>query len=275
MTETSFEKYLKPRFEALHKMLMAGFYGSNELSSASKGGERELFVNSFLSQIFPPSFRFGSGDIIDGYGEKSGQADIVIEYANCMSFPYLLGGPRVYLSEGVAASIEVKSNLVGQWDEALETARKIKKLKRIFVPDRDKELQPMLEKAQQFAQQIGHSYRVPSIQHEKQSYKSVVVNEKYPPNQIPVFLVGFKGWKTTETLNKKFNEVRELVDGILTIDPLMYHSNRVSGSQGEAALFQFVDGVFYFLQKSFMQVPMGDVYGTPRDFYQSFYVDEH
>jgi len=55
--ETPFQKYLEPRLDALHKMVMAGFYGSGELSSASKGSERELFVNTFLSQIFPPKLQ--------------------------------------------------------------------------------------------------------------------------------------------------------------------------------------------------------------------------
>ena len=271
--ETPFQKFLEPRLDALHKMLMAGFYGSGELSSASKGSERELFVNSFLSQIFPPSYRFGSGDLIDGYNRMSGQVDIVIEYPNCMSFPYLMGGPRLYLAEGVAATIEVKSNLVGQWDEALATAQKVKELKRIFVPDRDKELEPMLNAADNFSKMLGHSSAGarPKIVHETQSYPSVLVNEKYPPKQVPVFLVGYKGWQSKETLNRKLNEVRDNVDGILTLDPLMYHSNRGASSQGIAALFQFIDGLFHFIQKDFMQVAMSDIYSTPRDFYQKIH----
>jgi hypothetical protein len=271
--ETSFQKYLEPRLDALHKMVMAGFHGSNQLSSASKGCERELFVNSFLSQIFPPSYRFGSGDLIDGHTQKSGQVDIVIEYPNCMSFPYLAGGPRLYLAEGVAAIIEVKSSLVGQWDEALSTAQKVKELKRIFVPDRDKELEPMLEAAGKFSQMLGHSSSIarPRVIHETQSYPSVLVNEKYPPQKVPVFFVGYKGWQSKDTLSKKLHEVRDTVDGILTLEPLMYHSNRGASSQGVAALFQFIDGLFHFIQKDFMQVSMSDIYSIPRGFYQELH----
>jgi hypothetical protein len=272
--ETPFETFLKPRLEAIHKMMMAGFYGSGELSSASKGHERELFINTFLSQIFPPNYRFGSGDIIDGHNEKSGQVDIVIEYSNFMSFPYLFGGPRLYLAEGVAAAIETKSNLCGQWEEALATAAKIKELKRIFIPDRDKELAPMLERSSAFARALGQPGTSPQVTYETQSYSSVIVNEKYPPQQIPVFIVGYKGWQNKETLNQKLHSTNGLVDAILTLDPLMYHSRSGASSQGVAALFQFIDGLFHYVQKNFMQAPMSDIYFMPRNFHERFFNSE-
>ncbi|VVM99823.1 hypothetical protein PS659_03297 [Pseudomonas fluorescens] len=253
-------------------MMMAGFDGSGELSSASKGHERELFVNTFLSQIFPPNYRFGCGDLIDGHTEKSGQVDIVIEYPNFMSFPYLMGGPRLYLAEGVAATIEVKSNLPNQWEEALATAKKVKKLKRIFLPDRDKELAPMLRAAEALRTALGHPAQpLPKVTHELTSYQSVLVNEKYPPQQVPVFLVGYKGWMTQETLSEKLHSTNGVVDSILTLEPLMYHSNSGASSQGIGALFQFIDGLFYFIQKDFMQVPMSDIYSTPRNFFEEIF----
>jgi len=266
-----FERFLRPRLEAIHKMLMAGFYGSGELSSASKGHERELFINTFLSHIFPPNYRFGSGDVIDGHSEKSGQVDIVIEYANFMSFPYLFGGPRLYLAEGVASAIETKSNLCVQWEEALATATKIKKLKRIFIPDRDKELAPMLERLNASAHALGQPGTAHQVIYDTQSYPSVIVNEKYPPQQIPVFIVGYKGWKNKEIINKKLHSANGVVDAILTLDPLMYHSLSGASSQGVAALFQFIDGLFHYVQKSFMQAPMFDIYFTPRDFHEGFF----
>ncbi|WP_146747999.1 DUF6602 domain-containing protein [Achromobacter sp. HZ01] len=267
---TSFEIFLKPRLEAIHKMMMAGFYGSGELSSASKGHERELFVNTFLSQIFPPNYRFGSGDIIDGHTKKSGQVDIVIEYANFMSFPYLFGGPRLYLAEGVAAAIETKSNLGGQWDEALATATKIKELKRIFIPDRDKELALMLDRSGAYARALGHPGTSPQPVYETQSYSSLIVNEKYPPQQIPVFIVGYKGWQNEGTLGEKLRSADGVVDAILTLEPLMYRCRRGASSQGFAALFQFIDGLFHYVQKNFMQAPMNDIYFMPRNLYEQF-----
>lgn len=269
--KTPFEIFLKPRLEAIHKMMMAGFYGSGELSSASKGHERELFINTFLSQIFPPNYRFGGGDVIDGHNKKSGQVDIVIEYANFMSFPYLFGGPRLYLAEGVAAAIETKSNLCGQWEEALATATKIKELKRIFIPDRDKELAPMLERVNAFALARGQPGISPQVIYETQSYSSVISNEKYPPQQIPVFIVGYKGWQNKETLGEKLRSANGAVDAILTLDPLMYHCRRGAISQGVAALFQFIDGLFHYVQKNFMQAPMADIYFMPRNYIKYFF----
>ncbi len=233
-------------------MLINAYEGSKNLSSATKGFEREIFVHNILEQVFPPSYRFGSGDIIDGYGNKSGQADIVIEYPNFMSFPYIEIGPRLYLAEGIAAIIEVKSDVQNQWNEVIETGKMIKKLKRIFVPDRDREMEPLLGKGPK---------------HDIVSYSSIIINEKYPPKDIPYFVVGYNGWKQKETLSQKVNESRDIINGILVIDPLMYQSNNGASSEGDVSLLQFIDGIFYFIQKIFMQVPVMDIYHTPRDFY--------
>ena len=49
-------------------------YQSNvSLSSSTKGTERELFVDEFLSKVLPPIYRFGTGDVTDLAGNKSGQ----------------------------------------------------------------------------------------------------------------------------------------------------------------------------------------------------------
>ena len=123
---------LTPRLEAIHRTLIAGFDGSSNFSSATKGHERELFVSGLLRQVFPPTFRFGTGDVTDFRGEQSGQVDVVIEFPHIYSLPLTPDGPRLYMSETVAAVIEVKSNLSKQWNEALETAKKLKNLKRRF-----------------------------------------------------------------------------------------------------------------------------------------------
>ena len=121
------------RIEGLQKVLMGAFGSGAKMSSSSKGREREQFIELFLSQIFPPHFRFGSGDVIDKYKKKSGQVDIVIEYPFLPSFP-IIGSkiPRLYLSEGVASILEIKSDLKNQWDQVIKTAQKVSKLKRNF-----------------------------------------------------------------------------------------------------------------------------------------------
>ncbi len=187
---------------------------------------------------------------------KSGQVDIVIEFPNYASFPYLQGGPRLYLSEGVASIIEVKSDLTRQWDEALETVRKVKELKRVFIPNRDQELAGLFDSDKQIHTPV------------EQSSKSIIYNEKYPPISIPTFIVAYKGWKNISTLEEKAKSSKGLVDGVLIIDPPMYYSPSGSRTVGESALFVFLDELFIQLQKNFMQVDMRHIYMQPRDLFK-------
>jgi hypothetical protein len=72
-------------------MLKGVHQAGDRLSNASKGNEREAFINGFLSQVLPPHFRFGSGDITDQHGARSGQLDIVVEYPFVPSLPIVAG----------------------------------------------------------------------------------------------------------------------------------------------------------------------------------------
>ena len=103
-------KQLGERLAGFQRLLSAVHSGGVALSSSAKGAERERFVELFLAQMFPPSFRFGSGDIVDQRGRSTGQLDVVVELPFLPSFP-VAGAytSRLYLAEGVAAAIEVKS----------------------------------------------------------------------------------------------------------------------------------------------------------------------
>jgi hypothetical protein len=78
--------------------------------STDLGYTREHFVKEVLSSFLPKSIIVGSGEIIDGDGNRSGQQDIIIYRAD---FPVItsLTPINAYLAEGVIATIEVKSNL--------------------------------------------------------------------------------------------------------------------------------------------------------------------
>jgi hypothetical protein len=132
------------------------------MSDTSKGNEREAFVHDFLGATFPTSFRFGTGDCIDKTGRQSGQLDVVVEYPFLPSFT-LGGHSRLYLTEGVAAVIEVKSDVSSQWAQACTTGRNLKALQRQFV--------------------IGMSMSTNPV-----------------PVEIPYFVVGYTGWKDIETV---------------------------------------------------------------------------
>jgi len=170
-------KYLLKRLEGIQKELNSRYDGNTYGSNATKGKEREDFINLFLSKILPSQFRFGSGEITDLSGNISGQVDIVTEYPllPSITFPETNANTRLYLAEGVAASIEVKSNLNKQWNEVEKTSENIKKLRR------------------RFSNTSGMA-----------------------PQQIPLFAVGYKGWKTVKPLEEKIKA--GIVDGILIIE---------------------------------------------------------
>ncbi|MBD1926412.1 hypothetical protein H6F74_09140 [Trichocoleus sp. FACHB-90] len=120
------------RLEGIQAILKARHKAGKGSSSATKGNDREYFINKFLAEVFPPQFRFGHGDITDLSGKISGQVDIVVEYPFFPSLPMSQGSSRLYLAEGVAAVIEVKSNLKSQWNQVKKTSDKLVGLKRSF-----------------------------------------------------------------------------------------------------------------------------------------------
>jgi hypothetical protein len=120
------------RLEGIQETLKALHKAGNRASSATKGNDRELFINRLLKAVFPPQFRFGHGDITDLSGKISGQVDIVVEYPFFPSLPMGEESSRLYLAEGVAAVIEVKSNLKNQWNQVEKTSKKLRALRRSF-----------------------------------------------------------------------------------------------------------------------------------------------
>jgi hypothetical protein len=159
-------------------------------SSATRGREREAFIDSFLSGVFPSPFRWGSGDITDHTGARSGQIDVVVEYPFLPSFP-IIGGDqeRLYLAEGVAAAIEVKSDVSGQWGEVESTQRQLGPLTREFGA-------------------------------------TMIMGDRHPIN-IPLFAVGYRGWSTLETVQRKVRESG--VAGILVIEHGLFASGEAFG----------------------------------------------
>jgi hypothetical protein len=166
---------------------LAGVWGSlvalyprgAAMSSSSSGREREQFVAEFLYKVLPPAYRIGSGDVIDSFGRKTGQQAVVVEFSFLPTLPAIAGKERLYLAEGVAALVEVKSNLAKEWEDVKRKASVIKSLRRHF--------------------------RVPGF-----------TPYGPPPEQIPYFAVGYTGWKTIESVQEKCHEAA--IDAILIID---------------------------------------------------------
>lgn len=174
------------RLVGIQKILMGVHHAGSGLSSATKGKEREQFIDQFLSQILPPTYRFGTGDAVDSSGRHSGQLDVVIEYPILPSLPLPgTNSQRLYLAEGIAAVIEVKSNISSQWEETLYTAKRLSVLLRDYG--------------------YGADYR------------------NSPGLRIPMFAVGYTGWKTMETIQRHLKDGP--VDGVLVIDQGIFASS--------------------------------------------------
>jgi hypothetical protein len=189
------------RLISIQRQLMAIHDGNAAMSASSRGTERETFIGGFLSKVLPPVFRFGSGDATDANGNRSGQLDVVIEYPFGPSLPAVgQDAIRLYLAETVAAVVEVKSDISGQWQEALATAQKLAKLSRRF--------------------RVTMSMGPP------------------PTHAVPLFAVGYRGWKTIETLQEKLQENPE-VRGILVLQHQLFVGGGVI-ARGPAALWAFI-----------------------------------
>jgi hypothetical protein len=171
--------HLLQRLEGMQRVLMGVHVGGGALSASSRGTERETFVTSFLREVFPPPFRFGTGDITDQDGQRTGQLDVVIEVPFVPSLPLQSGSPRLYLAEGVAAVVEVKSDVAAQWNEVIATARSLQAITR--------------------------------------SYGSGVSLGPRATQKIPLYAVGYRGWKEFDTVERHLTQHPD-VSGILVIE---------------------------------------------------------
>ncbi|MBX5183378.1 hypothetical protein HJB88_12100 [Rhizobium sp. NZLR5] len=194
-------EFLVGRLDGIQHQLIAAYLAGASMSSSSKGRERELFINDFLTRVFPNSFRFGTGDATDSFGHRSGQLDVVIEYPFGPSLPAVGSSDvRLYLAESVAAVIEVKSNLKNQWEEVDRTAEQLRPLKREF---------------------------------------GGMVSVGAPPEQrIPIVVVGYEGWKTLESLENKVNS--SIIDAALIIDRGLFVAKDGTTATGSLALWGMI-----------------------------------
>ena len=203
--------YLLSRLSSIQKQLIAHHEGGNP-SSTSKGREREDFINNYLEKIMPPVFRFGSGEAIDVNNKVTGQLDLVVEYPLFPSLPQPNSEPRLYVAEGIAAVIEVKSDLKSQWKEVVKTANAVKQLDRSWGGN-------------------------------------ILIGDERFAKTIPVFAVGYKGWAKEETVKSKL--VGSGVDAILVIDPGLFVANELfninKSFKGSWALWGFFIGLYLAL----------------------------
>jgi hypothetical protein len=195
-------QHVHERMNAVKDELWAAHQASKSLSSATKGRERDEVVHKYLEKVLPPIYRFGTGDITDTHGRRSGQLDVVIEYGFAPSLPIAGGATtRLYLAEGVAAAIEVKSDMAGQWSEVENTARQLSAL---------------------------HQTPVASL---------TIGNRAQ--TRVPFFVVGFRGWSDLETLKRKV-AASASVDAALIIESGNFASKDQSWATGGWGLWMLI-----------------------------------
>ncbi len=198
------------KLDAYRSVLMANHAAGAAASSASKGRDREAFVHDFLSDCFPPSYRFGSGEVTNSNGVMSGQLDIVVEYPFAPSLTMSSNKTRLYFEESVAVVIEVKSDLSSQWQEVQQTAARLRALNR----------------PQRSAASFGGA------------------NTNLAFGTIPIFAVGYGGWSTLKTVQEKANS--GVVDGVLVLEHSLFAaSDRFQNhyAQGSVSLFVFLSEI--------------------------------
>lgn len=161
-------------------VLSAKVSQSSEIEHRGTAGtEREVFLKGTLNELYPERYIFSEGEIIDYQGNTSPQADIVV-YDDHM--PILShDSADQFLSEGVLAHIEVKSDLSSQLENALNKSARVKEL--------EKDIQTIM--------QVGQiPPRVPSFVFafdgsSKTTFKKNVIdfytsNNNHPPDYICV-----------------------------------------------------------------------------------------
>ncbi|MCW5867856.1 MAG: hypothetical protein KIS61_11395 [Candidatus Eremiobacteraeota bacterium] len=158
----------------------------------------------------------------------------------------------MFLAETVAVAIEVKSNLQSQWPEVLRTARQVKKLCRQFK--RDAKLADAANLASVAVNhEPKHAEQLREISRALRAEASAL--PAGPGESIPVYVVGFCGWKNAKALEKRLigamdGDVR-LVDGVFQLNIQAWrccHGTQLSQTaDGSVAMLTFIDALEWYL----------------------------
>ena len=171
-------KALEYRLNGIRQALMGAYYAGKGLANASRGSEREILIREYLSKVSPPTLRFGSGTVLDGYGNTSGQLDIVVEYPWYPSFPTPSSEERLYLAESVVLAISVKSDLAAQWHQVEKEVEQLAVLRRNW----------------RTTTAIGRG----AVRFSE--------NEIWP---VPLLAIGYEGHASVETLRRRMEQTPE------------------------------------------------------------------
>jgi len=218
---------LVQRLEGIRKILLAHHAAGAMLPNATKGNEREALLREFLTKVFPPPIRFGSGAVIDQFERISGQIDVVAEFPFFPSFPTPGAAERLYLAESVSFAIEVKSNLAAQWSQVEHSAEAFLPLRRTWS---------------------GHL----------EFHGQTLGVSEASTSRVPFVAIGYGGFGSVEALEKRLNETPEerRPDAALVLESGAY-VGLLTGSRGigAAGLFAFCIDATHFATNVLMASP--------------------
>lgn len=227
--------YIVQRLQGLLAGLNATYAATAASASASKGAGRANFIDSFLRQVIPPNWRVSTGgEITNTRGMKTGELDIIVENGFFPSLPVIgIESTRLFLAEGVAAVIEIKSDLRGQWEEVLSTGQKLREIDR------------------QIGGGIAGSPGGPIVIQVPGDFSGRGFPKFEDPQmrirrEIPYFVVGYTGWSTAETVKAKLDASEGTIAGVLQLDLGYFASSAIFRSveaQGAVSLFCFLNSL--------------------------------
>jgi hypothetical protein len=94
-----------------------------------KGSGAEETLRAFLRKYLPRRLDLGHGEVVDTFGNRSKQTDVVIATED-HPFTFTTESPGLFFVEGVAAGGEVKTILTsGEFSSAIENARAFKRMR--------------------------------------------------------------------------------------------------------------------------------------------------
>jgi len=241
-------QYVEQRLKGLLMGLNSIAVATELSAAAAKGAGRAEFVNKFLKEVIPTGLRISqSGEITDSLGNITGELDIIIENGHFPSIPLSGDTSRVFFAEGVAAVIEVKSNLSNQWDQAIDTGNKLNLIERQLAGNMT----------------MSNSGGM-IIQSSVASTNSDLPRLQPAPldilkRKVPYFIVGYKGWSDPLTLANKFAENLETVSGVLQLDKGIYIGHPMLGDSlnGSLSLLAFINAIYK--ASSYIQMATADL----------------
>lgn len=205
------------RLESILTIAKAHYEAGGKMTAPTIGAEREIFVRELLEKIFPNTYRFSYGDIIDLNGNSAGQIDVAMEFPYEPTFPSPVGDQRLILAESVICSIEVKSTYPQQWDQLIDKVTAIKALTRSIE--------------WQMTQGDGASQKF-LTEHLDLEHK------------VPVIGVFYVGPINIDTLVERLSELPEesRPTAIFTLDKghFIYGSHKLSGAEGVLGMISLI-----------------------------------